>query len=861
MIAYQDDGPSLDREIAALPAVRAVKSHDVRVRRRSHPAAPTRRSTGSSSPARRRRPAIVWSLAGSRTRHVGASSSRRRTCAEENGLAIGDTVRLVTLTPEQVAETGFTGGEPDGPTLDGVLVGLIDGPADLSDPTGIAVFAARCSTTSGSARPAPSYAHRSRRRRVRSSELRQQLDTIDGGDLLRLEPAAVIGAETRRAVDAQALGLWILAGLAGVVTIAALGQLLVRHTRLSVTETSILSSLGATRLQVVGETVARAGVIAAVAVALAAVLAMTASGIFPFGFVRRVEPDPGLHGDALVLGVGAARPRPRARRLGGGDDPVPPLGVAESSARRRRCRRGAMSDDAPWRPASGSPSRPATRRRSCRGSAVWSLMAAALVGTLIFAVSLERLVTEPARYGVNYDAMIDDGSDQVPPDQLAVLETDPDIADVNYYTSSHDPGRGAGATLPVAGVERVRGLLDPPVLAGRLPAGPEEIAIGRVSADRLDASIGDVLTLVGSRCRRRLRDHRPHRSAADPRQRPRRRGRTGHERGLPASRSRSRAAERRLPPPAGCAAGRGRTPQRRVRRPAGDAGPTRPPAIRNEARITYVPFVLAVLLAVLAVLLVMSGAYTTVRHRNHEVAVLRSLGAERGWLVRVVNWLAVASTLVPAVIGVPLGFIAGGWCSAPTPTTSARSTAPPRRSSSSPSVSPCSSCSPPWRRPSPGARPAGSSRRGCCTSIAGSARMAGVYDVVIVGGGSAGCVLANRLSADRSTRVLVLEAGRPDYRFDVLVHMPAALMLPIGNRFYDWKYESEPEPHMGGRRVYHARGKLLGGSSSINGMIFQRGNPLDYERWAADPGMETWDYAHCLPYFSGMEDCLAAAAG
>ena len=131
------------------------------------------------------------------------------------------------------------------------------------------------------------------------------------------------------------------------------------------------------------------------------------------------------------------------------------------------------------------------------------------------------------------------------------------------------------------------------------------------------------------------------------------------------------------------------------------------------------------------------------------------------------------------------------------------------------------------------------------------------YDYVIVGGGSAGCALANRLSADPSTTVLVLEAGRRDWRFDVFIHMPAALSFPIGSRFYDWQYTSEPEPHMGGRRIYHARGKVLGGSSSINGMIFQRGNPLDYERWAADEGMQRWDYAHCLPYFKRMETCLA----
>jgi len=95
----------------------------------------------------------------------------------------------------------------------------------------------------------------------------------------------------------------------------------------------------------------------------------------------------------------------------------------------------------------------------------------------------------------------------------------------------------------------------------------------------------------------------------------------------------------------------------------------------------------------------------------------------------------------------------------------------------------------------------------------------------------------------------------------LFIHMPAGLAFPIGSKFYDWMYESEPEPFMNGRKIYHARGKVLGGSSSINGQIFQRGNPLDYERWSKDQGMQNWDFAHCLPYFKKMESCLADPNG
>jgi ABC-type antimicrobial peptide transport system permease subunit len=581
-----------------------------------------------------------------------------RTFAEAHGLALGDEVTLHTLTQDDADVFGFDPQHVNGPQVDAVLVGLLDAPvlpggsSEAITVFSPALLADEVIGTSGT------VIGLELDEGVSLADLRAQLGALPEPEVFTLEAAALVSAEARTAVRGQSVGLWVLAGIAAAVAIVAIGQLLARSVRLAPDEVSALSALGYSRRQLLGESSLRAAIVVVSGLVLAVAGAMSASGLFPFGFTRPLEPDPGVRAETVVLLLGVlllviglvgwvalmTRPQQAASSASGSSTLTAVAG---------RCPTPTMATGVRFALNAGGTPHPAAA--AVAGTA---LFIAALVGTLTFAVSVRRLVDEPARYGANFDAMVDNGGSELPPGLVEMLENQPDVSAFTLYTASQ--ARVDDVTIAVAGMSPVYGDLTPPVLSGRLPRSADEAALGRRSARELGASIGEEITLTSANGSGVYRVT----GLVVP---PGLRGNDIVGRGaVITSDGIGRLFPGAVPNAVAIDVDGAAPPEQIAARIAelagvfydGD-GPNRPPAIISLGRITFVPFALAVLLAVLVALLVTNIVYTGVRRRDTPVAVLRALGADRPWILRATLWQALAATIVPAAIGIPLGLVAG----------------------------------------------------------------------------------------------------------------------------------------------------------------------------------------------------------
>jgi putative ABC transport system permease protein len=574
------------------------------------------------------------------------------------GAALGDQFDLVTYTQEQGDSGAYGIAPPAGPSLTATLVGVVDGPGTIEDPTPLTVFSAALLE-----RPEIGVSQTKIVVRlddgVSVDQFRTALNTLPDSAELSIGPAEIISAQMRRAIDTQGRGLWILAIVSGIAAIAVLGQIITRQVRLSIGERQQLAAIGYTGREALAESVLRASLPIVVGCVLGAISSVAFSGLFPTGFIRQIEPDPGLRVElaatlvaaavligalllwtavSLVLtrsGIRSVRPSPTLEALTSHSaSPAASVGLRFAFTRAKG------------------------ERGSVRAALAGVMLAVGgLVAAITFGVSVNRLIDEPYRYGTNYDvAMGDNGGEEIDQNLAADLTADPDVISLMFYAGSY--GRVGTTTVPLSGLHAIRGQGTPAVLAGRLPSGDDEISLGRVTAHDVGAGVGDELTLTGPTGTRTFRVTGIVVVAGLGANEGIGEGGVVTLRGLAGLDESAKvvtALVRFQPGSEGI--------EKYAKYAAAGAEPPDdtfvPAAISNIARVRTIPFVVAGVLALLAVLTVAHAMLTSVRARRRDLAVLRSLGADRGFVSRVVHWQATAFTIVPALIAVPLGFIVG----------------------------------------------------------------------------------------------------------------------------------------------------------------------------------------------------------
>jgi hypothetical protein len=577
-----------------------------------------------------------------------------RSWVEQAEARLGDQFTLLTIRQEVADEYGFDAPEADGPTETATLVGVIDGPSQLDEPTPYAMFPPSMLDL-GDVGVASTHSAITLAPGATVDDLREQLDGLPDGQGFSITEAEWVSSDVRAAVNAQGRGLAVVTAIAAAATIVVMGQLLSRQVRLGEDERRVLTSIGMTRRQIVVDQLIAAAVPVVVGSAAAVGLSWLASDVFPYGFVTRVEPHPGRRFEwlvhvptavglalfviawafvALVLG---ARGRRRVATPGVVDAVAVRVPSQAATALRFAFTRHARDATGPRGPIVGM-----------------VVVLAVLVGALTFGASLGEMVDHPAFWGGNFDLQIGQGGDALPDDAVPALGADPDVSAFSLLATITVAVGSAGFYLTA--VEPVRGSITPVVLDGRLPRGTDEVAIGRTAARDLGLDVGDGLVVNGGARTLTITGLAvvPNVEGAD-----------GVGEGGLATLDALReidpsatptGAAIRLQPGASRDAFADRfheTTQMTAERPS------RPGVIANVARVRSIPYLVAATLAALALLSLAHQLILSTQRRRHDLAVLRALGADSRWVTGVVHWHATAFTGLVLAIGTPLGIVAG----------------------------------------------------------------------------------------------------------------------------------------------------------------------------------------------------------
>ncbi len=579
------------------------------------------------------------------------------------GASIGDTFQLRTLSQEEVFANGFDSPTQSGPRLSATLVGIVELVSQIHDPTPMVIISRGLLTIEGDGGDvglSQSNIAVGLRDGFDLTDLRRQLDRLPGSSSLAITSGNLIDDDLRQAVNTQAVGLWILAAVAAAAAIVVLGQIIFRTAQVTETDRERLLQIGATSRSVFAESFGRALFPIVVGCTLGIAVAVLPSAIFPTGLAGKYEPNVGIHFDALTLSLGAlllvvalALWTGVALHLGG----RPRLIITRSSLIEGLASRSPSAvASTGMRFAFGR--RPPGRSGVMGVELAMAMSVALVVGALVFGVSMNRLIDEPFRYGVNYDlAAGDDGSGTIPPGVVDVVSTSPGVTSAILYSSDH--ARRNDTDVDLLGMQQLRGSGAPVITVGRLPVASDEIVLGRSTARDLDASVGDSIDLVGVTGTATFRitglgvipgfgvNEGVGRGAALTME------------GLALL---DQAAQPNL---IAVRFGSGAAADAALRDTVNVAGrdPTearfRPVVIVNLDRVRNIPFVLALLVGALSLLTVVNIVFLSVWRRRRELAILRSLGAGGGWIVRAVHWQASLLSIVPAVIGAGIGLALG----------------------------------------------------------------------------------------------------------------------------------------------------------------------------------------------------------